>query len=83
MSQRTIDLILSGLASAAALLLSWPYFRDFGSLAESRAAWIAYFVIGYALAVYVFYAFLHNLHELFAHEHEHGTEPDAGGEAES
>lgn len=81
MSQRTIDFSLSALASAAALLLSWPFFRDFGSWTESRTAWLAYFVVGYALAVYVFYAFLHNLRILFEHEHEH--EAGSADEGES
>ena len=68
MRKRTIDLILSVIASVAALLLSWPYFRDFEYFAESRLAWFAYFIVGFALAVYVFYAFLQVTHTLFEHD---------------
>lgn len=68
MRKRTIDLILSVIASIAALLLSWPYFRDFEYFAESRLAWLAYFVVGFVLAVYVFHAFLQATHTLFEHD---------------
>lgn len=68
MRKRTIDLVLSVIAGAAALLLSWPYFRNFEYFAESRQAWLAYSVIGFALAVYVFYAFLQVTHTLFEHD---------------
>lgn len=68
MRKRTIDLTLSAVASIAALLLSWPYFRDFEYFAESRLAWLAYFVVGFVLAVYVFYAFLQATHTLFEHD---------------
>lgn len=81
MSRRSIDLSLSALASAAGLLLSWPFFRDFGSASESASAWIAYFVIGYVLAVYVFYIFIYNLRILFEHEHEHGDSAQGADEA--
>jgi len=68
MRKRTIDLTLSVIASIAALLLSWPYFRDFEYFAESRLAWLAYFVVGFVLAVYVFHAFLQATHTLFEHD---------------
>lgn len=68
MRKRTIDLTLSVIAGIAALLLSWPYFRDFEYFAESRLAWLAYFVVGFVLAIYVFYAFLQVTHTLFEHD---------------
>ena len=73
MSKRTIDLGISVVAAVAALFLSWPYFRDVEYFAESQVAWILYFVVGFVLAVYVFYVFLQATHTLFAHdalEHE-------------
>ena len=73
MSLGTIDLGVSVVAAFAALFLSWPYFRDFEYFAESQVAWILYFVVGFVLAVYVFYVFLQATHTLFAHdalEHE-------------
>ena len=51
MSTRIMDLGLSVFASVAALLLSWPYWRDFEYWAESRWAWLIYFVLGFELAV--------------------------------
>jgi len=68
MRTRTIDLTLSILASAAALLLSWPYWRDFDYWPESRLAWIIYFIVGFALAVYVFHVFIVVLRTLFEHD---------------
>lgn len=68
MQKRTIDLVLSLMASTAALLLSWPFWRDYGYWAESRTLWIAYFIVGFILAVYVFYVFLGSLHTLFEHD---------------
>lgn len=65
---RTIDLILSVIASGVALLLSWPFWRDFSYWPESHALWIAYFVVGFLLAVYVFYVFMVSLHTLFEHD---------------
>lgn len=73
MRQRTIDIVLSIVASTAALLLSWPYMRDFEYWPESQIAWLTYFVIGFGLAVYVFYVFLIITRTLFEHdalEHE-------------
>jgi hypothetical protein len=68
MRKRTIDLVLAIVAATAALLLSWPYFRDFGYWAESPPLWKAYFVAGFVLAVYVFYVFMGAIHTLFAHD---------------
>jgi ABC-type nickel/cobalt efflux system permease component RcnA len=66
--QKAIDLTLSSVASLAALALSWPYWRSFSYFAESRTAWWLYMVIGYALAVFVFYVFFRALRTLFSHE---------------
>src|SRR3546814_19735897 len=52
MRPRTIDLTLSILASTAALLLSWPYWRAFEYWPDSRLAWILYLIVGFALAGY-------------------------------
>jgi hypothetical protein len=68
MRTRIIDLGLSILASVAALLLSWPYARDFEYWPESRTAWLIYFVLGFVLAVYVFYVFIGALRTLFEHD---------------
>ena len=68
MRTRVIDLSVSILASAAALLLSWPYWRDFEYWPESQAAWLIYFVSGFLLAVYVFYVFIGALRTLFEHD---------------
>lgn len=65
---RVIDLGLSIVASAAALVLSWPYWRDFEYWAESPLAWLIYFVVGYLLAVYVFYIFMGATRTLFEHD---------------
>lgn len=66
--QRSIDLVLSIVASVAAFLLSWPFWRDFEYWPESHLAWWIYFVVGFVLAVYVFYAFISSLHILFLHD---------------
>lgn len=77
MSQRRIDLTLSVGATVLAFLLSWPYWRAFEYWAESRAAWRVYFVLGFLLAVYVFYVFIHSLHALFVHDAPgHGPDPE-------
>ena len=80
MSQRAIDLTLSVLASVAAFLLSWPFWRNFEFWAESHVAWWVYFVLGFVLAVYVFYVFIGSLHILFLHGAEEAVAkaaPDA------
>ncbi|MGP1682423.1 MAG: hypothetical protein ACTS8S_08880 [Giesbergeria sp.] len=80
MRQRTIAIVLSAVASAAALLLSWPYMRDFEYWAESRIAWLIYFVVGFVLAVYVFYVFLRVTRTLFEHDAlEHEAAAKAAG----
>lgn len=68
MRQRTIDLVLSSVASAAALLLSWPYFRNYEYFAETRLAWVVYFVAGFVMSVYLFQAFLGSMRTLFEHD---------------
>ena len=67
-TQRIIRMSLAVLASGASLALSWPYWRDFEYWAESRTMWLAYFVLGFVLAVYVFYVFLDSLGTLFEHD---------------
>lgn len=66
--QRIIDLTLSVLASVAAFLLSWPFWRHFEYWPESHVAWRVYFVCGFVLAVCVFYLFIGSLHILFLHD---------------
>lgn len=68
MRVRVIDFFLSIAGSAVALLLSWPFWRDFEYWPESRVAWLAYFVAGFMLAVYVFYVFMGALRTLFEHD---------------
>ncbi|OOG51507.1 hypothetical protein [Polaromonas sp. C04] len=77
MKQRTIDLTISVLASVAAFLLSWPFWRDFEYWPESHVAWLIYFVLGFVLAVYVFYVFIGSLHILFLHDTQ-GAPADKG-----
>lgn len=67
-AQRIIRMGIAIVASIVSLALSWPYWRDFGYWAESRAMWLGYFVLGFVLAVYVFYAFLGRLRTLFEHD---------------
>lgn len=66
--QRSIRIGVAILASAASLALSWPYWRDFEYWPESQSMWLAYFIVGFLLAVYVFYAFLDSLSTLFEHD---------------
>jgi hypothetical protein len=74
MTQRIIDLALSMLACVAAVLLSWPFWRDFEYWPESHVAWWTYFASGFLLAVYVFYVFIGSLRILFVHDaQEHAT----------
>ncbi len=73
--QRIIDLTLSVLASMAAFLLSWPFWRDFEYWPESHMAWWIYFVLGFVLAVYVFYVFIGSLHILFLHGADEAAAP--------
>ncbi|HET9027994.1 MAG TPA: hypothetical protein VFN07_10750 [Trueperaceae bacterium] len=80
--QRSIDLTLSVLASAVGFGLSWPYWRSFSYFAESHAAWWVYFILGFILAVFVFYVFFRALRTMFVHEghgHDgHGDHDHAG-----
>lgn len=66
--QRAIDLTLAVLGSIVGFGLSWPFWRDFSYWPESHLAWYLYFVIGFVLAVYVFYAFIGSLRTLFEHD---------------
>lgn len=68
MAQRIIDIVISVLASLVSVGLSWPYWRDFEYWAESPNMWNFYFVLGFLLAVYVFYVFLGCLRTLFQHD---------------
>ncbi|HEY8329322.1 MAG TPA: hypothetical protein VIO59_12885 [Rhodanobacter sp.] len=68
MTQRITDLTLSVLACVAAVLLSWPFWRDFEYWPESHLAWWIYFAAGFVLAVYVFYVFIGSLRILFLHD---------------
>jgi hypothetical protein len=68
MTHRITDLTLSMLACVAAVLLSWPFWRNFEYWPESHLAWLAYFVTGFVLAVYVFYVFIGSLRILFLHD---------------
>ncbi len=78
MTQRIVDLTLSALASLVSVLLSWPYWRDFQYWPESRAMWWLYIIVGYFLAVYVFYAFIISLRTLFLHDEQ--ARADSQGE---
>ncbi|MEO7067331.1 MAG: hypothetical protein ABI114_10515 [Rhodanobacter sp.] len=75
MTQRITDLTLSVLASVVAFLLSWPFWRDFEYWPESHVAWWIYFVVGFVLAVYVFYIFIGSLHILFLHGADEAAPP--------
>ncbi len=66
--QRLIDLFLSVVASIVGFALSWPFWRDFEYWPESRIAWQVYFLLGFVLAVYVFYVFLGAVRTLFLHD---------------
>lgn len=66
--QRVIDVTLSVLASAFGFALSWPFWRDFEYWAESQTLWYVYFVVGFVLAVYLFYVFIGSLRTLFDHD---------------
>ncbi len=80
MSQRTIDLTLSVLASIVSVLLSWPYRRASGYWAESTTAWTIYFAVGFVLAVYVFYVFLRSLRLMSVHEAPGGHDDGENGQ---
>lgn len=80
MVKRITDLTLAVLASVVSFLLSWPYFRDFEYWPESRFMWGIYFVVGFLLAVYVFYVFIGSTRTLFLHDSlEHAAAANADG----
>ncbi|HUH41156.1 MAG TPA: hypothetical protein VL024_09840 [Castellaniella sp.] len=83
MPQRIIDLVLSALASLLSLALSWPYWRDFQYWPESHAMWWLYFIVGYLLAVYVFYVFLGSLRTLFQHDEQARAQEQAAASEQS
>lgn len=66
--RRVIRFWIAIFASGVSLALSWPYWRDFEYWPESRAMWLGYFAVGFALAVFVFYVFLDVLGTLFEHD---------------
>jgi type VI protein secretion system component VasK len=68
MTQRITDLTISALATVAAVLLSWPFWRNYEYWPESHLAWLIYFITGFVLAVYVFYIFIGSLRILFMHD---------------
>lgn len=67
MSQRAMDWLISVVGSVLAILLSWPFWRDYEYWAESETMWLVYFIVGYVLAVYVFYIFIVCTRTLFQH----------------
>lgn len=75
MTQRITDLTLSVLATVLAFLLSWPFWRAYEYWPESHPAWWIYFVLGFLLAVYVFYVFIGSLRILFLHDTQPGDTP--------
>lgn len=83
MAQRLIDLTISILASGVSLLLSWPYFRNFEYWPESHGMWRVYFVVGFVLAVYVFYVLLRITRTLFEHDELDRIETAAAAAAAS
>jgi len=68
MRKRAVDFWLSVAASVAATALSWPFWRDFNYWAVTKEMWVVYFIGGFLLSIYVFYAFLGALHTLFEHD---------------
>lgn len=66
--QSLIRLALAVVASLVSMALSWPYWRDFSYWPESEAMWLVYFVVGFLLAVAVFYLFFESLGTLFEHD---------------
>lgn len=67
-AQWVIRLSLAVLASLLSFFLAWPWWRDFSYWAESHTMWAIYFIAGFILAVYVFYAFFGSLRTLFEHD---------------
>lgn len=81
MKQRVIDLTLSVIATLAALFLSWPYWRDFQYWPESPTMWWIYFIVGFFMALYVFYAFIVATRTLFLHDSLEKGDSDQKGES--
>lgn len=84
--QRLTDLIISLFCTLAGFLFSWPFWRDFEYFAESESYWMAYFIIGSVLGIYVFYVFIGSLRFLFQHAREEAKiqadyEKQQGGES--
>lgn len=67
-AQRLTRLGVAIFGSVISVALSWPYWRDFEYWAESQAMWRGYFVVGFLLAVYVFYVFLGATATMFKHD---------------
>lgn len=67
-TQKVIKFSLAIIASVVSFFLAWPWWRDFSYWAESRSIWAVYFVVGFALAIYVFYVFFGSVRTLFEHD---------------
>jgi len=67
-AQKLIWVSLAAVGSLISLFLSWPWWRDFSYWAESKVMWKIYFVLGFLLAVYVFYIFFRAVRTLFEHD---------------
>ncbi len=67
-SQKFTWISLAIVGSLVSFFLSWPWWRDYSNWAESRTMWAIYFVVGFILAVYVFYAFFGSMRTLFEHD---------------
>ena len=67
-AQWPIWIFLAIIGSLLSFFLSWPWWRDFSYWAESRTMWAIYFVVGFGLAIYVFYAFFGSMRTLFEHD---------------
>lgn len=68
LARRIIWIFVAVMGSALSFALSWPWHRDHSYGPESQTMWTIYFVIGFILAVYVFYVFFGKLHTLFEHD---------------
>ena len=66
--QKLIWISLAAVGSLFSVFLSWPWWRDFSYWPESKMMWNIYFVVGFLLAVYVFYVFFRSLRTLFDHD---------------